>query len=357
MAQFDEKIFNEKAFTKYTEMVPNDHVNMLVKAGIFEEASKEAKALPDQAGGNYIEEPIKGRLDGEVLNYDGETDNEPTSRETFSQTKIVIGRMKSWQEKDFSTDITGAEFLPESAMAAEVAEYFEEVDQADLLAILEGIFKMSDAQGQDFVNKHTNNVGTALGATTLNRTITKASGDKKNIFTLAVMHSMVAADLEDLQLIEYAKYTDAQGISRPIGIASWGGRTVLVDDQVPQKSVSDGIEYTTYVLGRGAFEYAKLPTKNPNKMSYDPQTAGGITILYTKNRKLIAPKWISFTKKAMAKLSPTKAELANGSNWEIVNNGQSGEDKKYVNHKNIPIARIISKVADTSAAAANVEEE
>lgn len=346
MAQFDEKIFNEKAFGKYVEIVPNDHVNMFAKAGIFEDASREAKALPDQAGGNYIEEPIKGRLDGEVLNYDGVTDNEPTSRETFSQGKVVIGRMKSWQEKDFSTDITGAEFLPENEMAGEVAEYFENVDQEDLLAILEGVFKMSDAQGADFVEKHTNNVGDKLGATTLNRTITKASGDKKAIYTLAIMHSMVASELEDLQLIEYAKYTDAQGITRPIGIASWGGRTVLVDDECPVVDNEGALEYTTYVLGKGAFEYAKLATKNPYKMAYDAQTAGGVTVLYTKNRKLIAPKWISFTKKSMARLSPTREELANGSNWEIVNNGQSGVDKKYVNHKNIPIARIISKVSE-----------
>lgn len=346
MAQFDAKEFNEKAFTKYVDIVPNDHVNMFAKAGVFEDASREAKVLPDQAGGNYIVEPIKGRLDGEVLNYDGVTDNTPTSRETFSQGKVVMGRMKSWQEKDFATDITGAEFLPESAMATEVAEYFEGVDQADLLAILEGVFKMSDAQGLDFADKHTNNVGTALGATTLNRTITKASGDKKAIYTLAIMHSMVAAALEDLQLIEYAKYTDAQGISRPIGIASWGGRTVLIDDECPAVGGEDGIEYTTYVLGRGAFEYTKLAVKNPNAMQYDPQTAGGVTVLYTKNRKLIAPKWISFTKKSMASLSPTAEELANGANWEIVNNGQSGSKKKYVNHKNIPIARIISKISE-----------
>lgn len=357
MAQFDEKIFNEEAFGKYREMVPNDHLHMFTKAGVFVSASDEVKRLPDQAGGNYITEPIKGRLDGEVLNYDGVTDNKPTSRETFSQSKVVTGRMKAWQEKDFSTDITGAEFLPEAEMAGEVSEYFEGVDQEDLLAILEGIFAMSDEQGTDFVDKHTNNVGTNLGATTLNRTITKASGDKKNIFTLAIMHSMVSAELEDMQLLDFAKYTDAQGITRPIGIATWGGRTILVDDDAPHKEVDGGIEYTTYVLGRGAFEYAKLPVKNPNKMSYDPETAGGVTILYTKNRKLIAPKWISFTKKAMASLSPTKAELAKGENWEIVNNGQDGINKKYVNHKNIPIARIISKIADSTAAVASVEDE
>ena len=48
----------------------------------------------------------------------------------------------------------------------------------------------------------------------------------------------------------------------------------------------------------------------------------------------------------MASNSPTVAELATGSNWEIVNNGKSGKDKRYVNHKMIPLARLISREED-----------
>lgn len=343
MAQFDEKIFNANAFGKYVEMTPNDHVNMLMKAGIFESASKDAQKLPDQAGGNFITEPLKGRLDGEVLNYDGETDNEPTARGTFEQGKVVIGRMKAWEEKDFSTDIAGAEFLPMDGMAGEVAEYYETVDQSDLLAILEGIFAMTGEQEADFVAKHTNNVG-AASANALNNTITKASGDKRTAYSVAIMHSAAAADFEGLQLLEYTKYTDAQGIERPLAIGRLNGKTVLVDDEAPSKAVEDGVEYTTYILGKGAFEYAKLAVKNPYHMAYDAKTNGGVTALYTKTRKIIAPKWISFTKASMSKLSPTVAELKMGANWKIVDNGQSGEDRKVVNHKNIPIARMITKV-------------
>ena len=45
----------------------------------------------------------------------------------------------------------------------------------------------------------------------------------------------------------------------------------------------------------------------------------------------------------MTAKSPTDAELANGANWELVNNGKSGSAKKTINHKAIPIARIISR--------------
>ena len=43
-------------------------------------------------------------------------------------------------------------------------------------------------------------------------------------------------------------------------------------------------------------------------------------------------------------LSLTDKELENGSNWDLVNSGEeSEEDRTYINHKAIPIARIISR--------------
>lgn len=348
MAQFDAKTWNEKVFQKYLQMIPSSRLNSFVKSGVLAVNQKLASRLVDGVGGNYLVEPIKGRLDGQVLNYDGVTDMVATSRDTFEQGKVVVGRMKAWEEKDFSTDITGEEFLPVNAMAGEVAEYYEGVDQDDIMAILEGIFNMSDEMGAKFVAAHSNDV-TSVGdgkvtAGTLNQTITKASGDRKSIFRLVIMHSVVAAVLEDLQLVDYATYTDANGIQKELGLATWNGRIVIIDDDAPVIEGEDGaLSYVSYVLGTGAIEYANCGAKVPNEMGRDPAKNGGVTMLYTRQRKLYAPKWISFTKASMARLSPTVEELKNGTNWKIVNNGQDGENLKYVNHKFIPIARIISK--------------
>lgn len=316
---------------------------MFVKSGVLAENKSLAARLKDGVGGNYIIEPIKGNLDGEVINYDGKTDIEATSRKTFEQGKVVCGRAKAWTEADFATDITGAEFLPQNAMAGEVKEYFEGVDQDDILAILEGIYAMADEAGLAFVNKHTHDVSAegngSVSAGTLNKAITKASGDKKAIFNLAIMHSDVATELETLQLISYLTYTDANGIQRDLEIGTWNGRMVVVDDDCP---VEEG-KYITYVLGKGFIEYADCGAKVPNEMARDPKTNGGEDTLYVRQRKLYAPKYISFTKKHMASLSPTAEELANGENWEIVNDGDE-TSKTYVNDKLIPVARIISKV-------------
>ena len=102
-------------------------------------------------------------------------------------------------------------------------------------------------------------------------------------------------------------------------------------------------EYTTYVLGNQFFDYDNVGVKVPNEMARDPKTNGGVDTLYTRQRKLFVPKWISFTKAVMQTNSPTPAELANGANWEVVNNGKSGKDKAYVNHKMIPVVQIISR--------------
>ena len=74
-------------------------------------------------------------------------------------------------------------------------------------------------------------------------------------------------------------------------------------------------------------------------MIRNPSTHGGEDTLYVRQRKCYAPYGISYTKKNQATLSPTDAELKDGTNWELVNDGSG----KVINHKAIPIARIISK--------------
>ena len=45
----------------------------------------------------------------------------------------------------------------------------------------------------------------------------------------------------------------------------------------------------------------------------------------------------------MSSLSPTDAELENGANWELVNSMGDAGQRQYINHRAIPIARILSR--------------
>lgn len=370
--KFDSKSFNPQAFGAYTERIPNLKKNELIKSRALKGNKDIKNTFSSQTGTVYAVLPMHGLIGGTAQNYDGETDLTSEGTETFERGVVVIGRMKGWTEKDFSEDVTGGVSFMDN-VSAQVSDYKAELDQLTLTKILEGIFAMTGAKNLEFVNNHTmditgvtdvdkdGNLKNVVASDTLNNAVQKASGDNKSKFTLAIMHSVVATHLENLKLLKYMTQTDANGIERQLALASWNGRTVLIDDSVPVVEVpaveesgtkgQDGYvapqeaytKYTTFVLGDGSFDYEDIGVKVPYEMYRDPKPNGGEDTLYMRQRKVFAPYGISFTRKSMATKSPTDAELANGANWELVNNGKTGSSLKTINHKAIPIARIISR--------------
>lgn len=365
---FDEKNFNGEVFDSILRETPNLRVNELIKSGAIVERPEYASMLPDQKGGHFITTLIKERLGGSTVNYDGNTDIDSATRGNYAMGRIVVGRAQGWTEKDFTADITGDDY---EAAAGEVAEFWDDVDQNTLISELKGIFSMNTGAGAKFVKKHTYE-SSEFGATTMNTAMQKTLGDNKSKFALAVMHSAISTVLENLNLIEYLKYTDEQGIERQLTIGTVNGRIVLVDDSMPtkegykdavagddgalkivsvsagageialsditpyfgKKTLSEGdyvvaaVEYTTYVLGQGAIEYTNCGVKVPSEMSRDAKKNGGETTLITRQRKVFAPFGISWKNPAI--ISPTDAQLENGANWEIAKNENSSYPDKAI---------------------------
>lgn len=360
MALFDAKNFNGEVFGAYVDQGESLNRNELLKSGALVEKQEYATMLPDQAGGNYIVVPIKARITGKPSNYDGKTDIGTESRKTYTHGRVVVGRSQGWTEKDFSTDVTGEDFLPATQ---EVAEFWDDVDQNTILATMKGVFAMTGAKNLEFVNAHTydisgNETDNKFGETTLNTAIQKALGDNKAKFSIAIMHSQVSTNLENLKILAYAKYTDSEGIQRDVTLGTINGRIVLIDDNMPVEVVEaveesgtpgqDGyvaaqegyIKYTTYVFGAGAIEYTNCGVKKPYSMSENDQKNGGETTLWSRQRKIFSPYGISFKKPSF--ISPTDDQLADGKNWELANSNESGTPE-YFPHKAIPIARIITR--------------
>ena len=350
MGVFDGKNFNSEVFAAYVDKTPNLNRNELIKSKAIRRRQDIAQMFKDQVGGNYAVVPIYGRIDGEAQNYNGSTDIKATTTKTYLQGRIVAGRANAWVENDFSYDITGGvDFLAQ--VATQIGEYWDNVDQAMLLSILKGVFSMTGTENLKFVNGHTYDISEAEGeaakfdATTLNTGMQRALGDNKAKFSLAVMHSAVSTNLENLKLLSYMKYTDSQGIERNLSIGTLNGRAVLVDDSVPYETVeaTEGTEeytkYTTYVLGDGAIEYTDCGVKVPYETGRNPSVNGGQDTLYSRQRKIYAPHGISWTDSSI--VSPTNAQFETGSKWSIANSQES--TKKYYPHKAIPIARIISR--------------
>lgn len=385
-AQFDSKTFNAEAFDSYIDTIPQRNKNELIKSRVIVSDPRIKTLLSTQTGSFYGTVPIFGRIGGTAVNYDGQTAITADSMETFTQSVIAVGRAKAWTERDFSTDITaGVDFMSE--VAKQVAEYWDEVNTGLLMSIIKGIFSMTGTQETEFINAHTYEAEGNMQATTLNTAIQKASGDKRGKFSMVFMHSAVATNLENMNLLEYLKYTDANGVQRPLPMATWNGRLVIIDDGMPFEEgyfpatqgeagalqvkasgatdgqinsaevtpffgtgtpaadsyVVKGVRYTTYVFGEGAFSFANLGAKVPYEMSRDPKTNGGEDTLYTRERLCFAPYGISFTKKSVTTQSPTDAELENGQNWKLVDNGKTSTSRKVIDHREIAIARVYSR--------------
>ncbi len=390
MEKFRDKIFNEEVFEKYLKTLPSTKENALIKNGLFTEVNEYKTKMAEQTGGYAVLEPIKGRIGGDPVNYDGNTDIPAGSeRPTFFQRKICFGRANSWGEYDFSSDISGTNFMAE---AQEVKDYWDEYRQGVVLNILKGIFGMSGGVNGQFVDSHTyeivadaSNPDANLTADGANRALQKALGDKKGQFDIAFLHSATATNLEGLNQITFLKYNDANGIQRDLSLGTWNGKLVIVDDDMPilvgydeatsatagalkvvssgattgqinladvkaadwypagvvaNDYVVEGSKYVTYVFQKGFFEHENIGAKVPNEIVRDARAKGGKTDLVSRIREMIVPKYISY--KGTGTVSPTDANLATGSNWELANDG-AVSNTVYVSPKLIPVARIISR--------------
>ena len=355
--KFDSKSFNPEAFGKYVERIPNVTKNELAKSGAVGSNEQARAALANQTGSLYARVPFFGRITGGTSqNNDGATDIASTSTTTYEQGFVVASRMDAWTERSFSKNITaGVDFM--NNVAAQIADYKMEVRQGMLLSILQGIYGMAVSgstvkakAAKEFIEKHTYDITAETGeaalvaSATLNKAIQRAGGDNKNIFKLVIMHSEVATNLENMKLLKYMTYTDAEGIERELAMATWNGRTVLIDDNMPTTEVAQNGDvpaytaYTTYVLGQGAIILDDIGDAVPYEMSRDPKTNGGQDTLYVRDRYICGVDGISFEKPASITASASNADLATGANWAVINDGE-----KAIPHKAIAIAKIVSK--------------
>lgn len=342
-SQFNSKIFNPEAFGSYVETLPHPNKDTLIKSGVVVGDPKIKTLLGTQTGSFFAKIPMTGRIGGESVNYDGETKITATGLETFSQGIIAFGRAKAWTERDFSWDITaGKEFMDE--VAKQVATFCDHEDCVRLMKLVEALFSMTGDSNTEFVNGHTYDISAEvdneLSPVSLNTAIQKACGDKRDQFSLVFMHSAVATNLENQNCLKFLTQTDSSGMTRDLRMATWNGRLVIVDDAMP---FADG-KYTTYVFGNGCFKFEELGAKVPYEMSRDPYTNGGEDTLIIRRRMSIVPYGISFIgDDKLASNSPTDEELCNPAHWTLVNNGKSGVDLKVIDHKTIPMCKIVSK--------------
>ena len=335
--------FDEEIFLMNWRAAQDPTRTAMIDSGAVQRNAEIARMIAN--GSNLYTIPFYNVLGGNDDNYDGTTNMTVTDPDGGSQTGVVYGRMHAWRDKDFIRDFnSGAN--PMQQISAQVAKYWNKKRQNRLIGIMNGIFGITDDSSDywDAWQLHTMNIalattGTAGEANCVSEAsaaeaIQKAVGDNAGIFGMAVMHSKVAMNLAKQNLLQYRKYTDAAGIERTVNIADWNGYTVIIDDGVPvATNTKDATakDYTTYLLGTGAIQFAEAPVEVPVETSRTVLEAGGYNVLATRLRETLHPNGFSYALPSSSVISPTDAQLATSAQWKVV-----------VDPKLIPIARIIS---------------
>ena len=261
--------FDAEIFTQMWNEEPDPVKTALLNSGVLAQDALIASQI--QGDGNYYTIPFYNVLGGDPVNYDGQTDI--TSEETTADTQsgIVYGRAKGFTARDFVAELSGSN--PMGHIASTIGKYWAKQRQQKLLQVLSAVFGITGGTAGSnqklWADNHTADLGSTtatpytIGKTDLNDLATQACGDNKSIFSMAIMHSNVAKTLENIQVLEYWKQTDANGLQRPVGLASANGYTVIIDDGVPAVKTGgsgenqDLVKYTTYLLGQGVIRTAQ----------------------------------------------------------------------------------------------------
>ena len=333
---YDEEIFNRN----YTsEKDPTSTV--LIESGVMVEDSEIANMIA--GGGNFYTLPFYTDINGNYVNYDGNTDITLDEIDAAGQMHgVVWGRAKGWTDRDFVADFSSAD--PMRNILNRIQKWEAKKRQTLLIGILEAIFGITGAANtyaNEFATQHISNIASEsstitdankISLTSLRDLAVKANGDAADDYALAIMHSVVANRLSSFNVLEYFKYNDANGQERDVKVGRSGNMLVLICDEVPHSvnATSGAMEYTTYCFGRNSIGYAKAAVDHPSEQFRNQTKNGGMDCLVTRFRETILPYGFSF-EMANLPVSPTDAQITTTANWSIV-----------YQPKNIYLAKLVS---------------
>lgn len=292
---YDNEIFNYS-----WKNTPDLVLTSMLESGAVVNDPEIARLISN--GSNFFTTPYYDVLTGTQDVYNGVNNFTGGGLTGGVYSGCVYGRMASWSAKSFIKDFnSGAD--PMAQIVDGVAQFWIKARQTRLIGILTALFGIT---GDADWELHKTNIATTtttttdankIGVTSISDACIKANGDNAQGYSMAIMHSVPAARLANLQLLEYSKYTDAAGITRSLPIATINGMTVIINDGVPvsaNATDTDEKDYTTYILGSGAIRYAAAPVDVPSEMDRDPNTNGGVDKIYTRIREALVPYGFSF---------------------------------------------------------------
>jgi hypothetical protein len=242
---------------------------------------------------------------------------------TSKDTARIHNDAQVWSVNHLASVISGDD--PMAAIGELIGGYWARVDEGLIISSLKGIFAAATMSG-NLLAIHSETIAgtnstTRLNGSTFVDAVAKL-GDAGDRLIAVAMHSATEAALKKLDLIAFLPGSQGQP-----ALKQFQGRTVVVDDNLPSRAgTTDGLVYTTYLFGPGAFARGASP------LSGQP-VQGGIgtvglelaraaldsdTLLINRRRFILHPRGVRFTSASVAGDSPTNAELEMGANWTRV---------------------------------------
>jgi len=228
----------------------------------------------------------------------------------------------AWSVNDLAKALSGDD--PMGALVALVGDYWIRVDQGLIISSLKGIFGSASMAGNKLSIASETIAGQSAvtrlnGATFVDATV--KLGDRGDQLTAVAMHSATEAALRKLDLIDFIP--DSEGKAQ---IKTFQGRRVIVDDGMPVRNgTTDGLVYTTYLFGPGAFARGAAPLTTPVQGGHGTEGVewgraplDSDTNFVNRRHFILHPRGVKFNSAAVAGTSPTNAELENQANWTRV---------------------------------------
>ena len=326
--------FDPEVFADYMAERPT-WSNAIIASGILQNDPTIMGLIGDK--GNVATLPFYKAInidDFEPYNNDGLTNNTPKEIAGGKQTAMLIQRMMAWKAQDFTKELTGAD--PMQHIADNVANYYQQVWEAELMNIVNTVMKLDDMEDHiwDIALASGSTVEDAnkIDETTMIFAQQKALGDMANGFGIAIMNSYIFARYQALGLVDYNKYTVTNAVTQEVNLPTINGLIPIVSDRHTVDTTGDVPKYITTLVGQGAILTAeKTNYEEPYYTDYDPETKAGIEKLYTKQGRVLHPNGFSLNVANIANESPTKTELGTSTNWSLA-----------FNAKNVRIGQIIS---------------
>ncbi len=291
------------------------------KCGILESAPEFDELAA--GGGREVKMPFwKDLSGGRQLLSDAAslTVNKITSDQDIAR---IHNDAQVWSVNHLAKVISGDD--PMQAIIDLVADYWARTDEGILVSCLKGMFASASLAG-NLLSIKSEAIVTQTSATRLNGATfvdaTQKLGDRADRLTAIAMHSATESALRKLDLIDFVP--DSEGKAQ---IRTFQGRRVIVDDNLPVRNgTTDGLVYTSYLFGPGAFG------KGSAKLDSAPLQGGfgteGVeiarvpldsdTVLINRRRYILHPRGVKFNSTTVAGDSPTNAELELAANWTRV---------------------------------------